>query len=194
MTVPEGPSASGLPDVNVPAPRAGQIAFWAATAGYSVLIVWQAFTLPDAVPGPLDFKDEVTRWWSRTAHVVLGASVGALTVVTCMIVPSDRIRTTALLTRPQKAHWRREENLPAARRMLRDDLGWMGAVGLTFAGYTLWTAGAAAVGQAPPMWTFITGLIMVVSVLLGYVGWMNFGPRWRPPAEPPDADHPYRPR
>lgn len=36
--------------------------FRVVAVGYFALIGWQAFTLPDDVPGQLDFAGEVTRW------------------------------------------------------------------------------------------------------------------------------------
>ena len=54
----------------------GRIALLAASVAYAIVVVWQAFTLPDTVPGHMDAAGNITRWTSRTAHVLMATGVG----------------------------------------------------------------------------------------------------------------------
>lgn len=177
-----GTGASAHPgEGGATSPHRGQIAFWAAVAAYVVLLVWQAFTLPDAVPGHVDFSGEVTRWGTRTGHLVLGVLVGVLMVAIFTLVPRIAAKNTALVNLPHKAYWTRPENWPAAQRMLREDMSRLGALTLAFVGYALWTMGAIAVGDPPAPWLFIVITVLFLAAIIGYSIWMSVGPRWRPP-------------
>ncbi|BAK35816.1 hypothetical protein MLP_28020 [Microlunatus phosphovorus NM-1] len=164
---------------------AGRVAFRMATAGYFALMIWQAFTLPDAVPGQLSLGGEVTRWGTRTRHVVLGLLVGLLVVVAFTLVPRIGLRRAALLNIPHKDYWTRAENLPAAQQLLRNDLGWLGAFTLVFVGYAMWTVGAVATAEPPHPWTFLVATGVFLALMIGYAIWMRVGPRWWPPVHRP---------
>ena len=166
-------------------PSAGRIAFRVVAAGYLALMIWQAFTLPDAVPGQLDFGGEVTRWGTRTGHVVLGLLVGLLIFLVFVLLPRIDFKDKRLLNLPHKDYWIRPENWPTAQRMLRNDLGWLGAITLTFVGYAMWTVGAAATADPPPAWAFMAATGVFLVLVIGYAIWMSVGPRWRPPVEGP---------
>lgn len=165
--------------------RAGRIAFRVAIVGYLVLIGWQAFTLPDAVPGQLGFDGEVTRWGTRTSHVLLGLLTGLLVVVSFALVPRISLRRATLLNIPHKDYWTRAENWPTAQRMLRNDLGWLGAFTLGFVGYAVWAVGAVATADPPPSWIFLAATGVFLALTIGYAIRMRLGPRWRPPVEGP---------
>ena len=155
--------------------------FWAVGAGYFALIGWQAFTLPDDVPGQLDFGGEVTRWGSRTGHILLGLFVGLLIIAIFSLIPRIAFKNAALLNLPHKNYWTRPENSPTTQRMLRNDLSWLGALTLMFIGYAMWTVGATATGEPPPSWVFIAATAVFLTIIIGYAIWMAVGPRWRPP-------------
>ncbi|MFT4165849.1 MAG: hypothetical protein QM650_11465 [Microlunatus sp.] len=163
------------------APSTGRIVFRAIGAGYFALISWQAFTLPDDVPGQLDFGGEVTRWGSRTGHILLGLFVGILIIASFSLTPRIAFKNTALLNLPHKDYWTRPENWPTAQQRLRNYLSWLGALTLTFVGYAMWTVGVTATAEPPPAWAFIAATGVFLATILGYAIWMMVGPRWQPP-------------
>ena len=162
-------------------PSTGRIVFWAVVVGYFALIGWQALTLPDRVPGQLDFGGEVSRWGTRTGHVLLGLFVGVLLVALFSLIPRIAFKNTALLNLPHKDYWTKPENLPTAQRMLRNDLNWLGALTLAFVGYAMWTVGVAAGTKPLPSWMFVAATSGFLAVVIGYAIWMIVGPRWRLP-------------
>ncbi len=176
-----GSGASAHPGADASSPRPGQLAFWATAAAYTVLLIWQAFALPDAVPGHIGFSGEVTRWGTRTEHLVLGVLVGVLIVAIFALVPRITVKNTALLNLPHKAYWTRPEHWPTAQRMLREDMSRMGALTLAFVGYALWTVGAVSVGDPPAPVLFILVTVLFLAAIIGYSIWMSLGSRWRPP-------------
>jgi len=177
-----GTGASAHPgEGGASSPPRGQIAFWATAAAYAVLLVWQAFTLPDAVPGHVGFSGEVTRWGTRTEHLVMGLMAGVLIVAIFALVPRIAVKNTAFVNLPHKVYWTRPENWPTAQRMLREDMGRLGALTLAFVGYALWEVGAIAVGDPPLPWSFVVVTVLLLVAVIGYSIWMSVGPRWRPP-------------
>lgn len=162
-------------------PSAGLMLFRAVGVGYFVLIGLQAFTLPDDVPGQLGLGGEVTRWGTRTGHVLLAVFVGLFVVAVFSLIPRIAFKNTALLNLPHKDYWTRPENWPTAQQQLRDDLSWLGALTLTFVGYAMWTVGTTATGEPPPSWAFIAATSVFLAIIIGYAIWMTVGPRWRPP-------------
>lgn len=164
--------------------RAGLVALWAAAAGYAALLVWQAFNLPDRVPGHMDLFGEVTRWGSRGEH--LGFGVGGLVILLAVfaLLPRGVGRINkSLLNLPHKDYWTRPENWPTAQRMLAEDMGWLGAAMLAFIGYALWYSGAVAMGQQPSPWLFLVVVVLALAGVIAYAIWMSVGSRWRPPVE-----------
>ena len=174
MTPPLNPAASG--------PTGGRLALAAAAAGYTVLVVWQAFALPDAVPGQLGAGGEVTRWGTRGEHVAMAVVTGAGMVLLCGALPTALGRLPRrLVNLPHKDYWLRPENWPRGRRMIADELGWVGAATLALVGFVLWEVGNVALGTPPPPWRLPAVLVTFVVGALVYSVTMSRRLRWRPP-------------
>ena len=177
-----GHTASVHPDATTTRSRGGLIALAAAALAFAILLVWQWFTLPDRVPGHIGPDGQVTWWGTRADHVLLGALMG-LGVALLFLVPVwlvDKL-PTSMVNLPHKEYWTRAENWPVARRMLAEDLAWLGAATLAFMAVVWWQVGPVASGTEGSWWPFwvVTGIYLVG--LLGYAIWMHVGPRWRPP-------------
>lgn len=161
---------------------AAHVALVAACVAYGILLLWQAFTLPDSVPGHIDGAGNVTRWGSRTEHLVLGGVMG-IGMVAIFVLPgllADKLPTD-MLNLPHKDYWTRPENWPTARRMLNEDLAWFGAATLVFVGVLMWQMGAVASGTAGPWWVFWVVTAAYLVGVLAHSWSMVKGSRWRPP-------------
>ena len=164
--------------------RAGHVALWASAAGYGSLLVWQAFNLPDRVPGHVGLFGEVTRWGTRGEHLTIGVGSLALMLGLFALLPRVMGRmNTSMLNLPHKAYWSRPENWPVAQRMLAEDMGWLGAGMLAFFTYAMWFNGAIARGENPNPWLFLVVVGLTLAAAIGYGIWASVGSRWRPPAD-----------
>lgn len=161
-------------------PSGGVVALWAAAAGYAVLLIWQALTLPEQVPGHIGATGQVTWWQSLTGHVVMGTLIGVL-LLACFALPA-RIgrRHAAMMNIPHRDYWTTEERWPTAQRMLATDLGWMGAATFAFVGYAIWSVGAVATGDDPPWSVFAVVTGIYLAGVIGYGIWMRLGPPLAP--------------
>ncbi|MDO5534137.1 MAG: hypothetical protein Q4F65_05750 [Propionibacteriaceae bacterium] len=179
-----GGTTQGHPDAAARGVGAGVLALWAATAGYAALLVWQGFVLPEAVPGHIGPDGGVTRWGSRTEHLIVGTVLGAV-MVAAFALPAVFIHRidAAFLNVPHKEYWLRPEHRPAAQRMLADDMGWMGAATLVFIGFMMWQLGEVARGRPFPSWVLWAATGVFVAGVVAYSAWMSKGSRWRPPAD-----------
>ena len=183
MSHPGGPS-SAHPGAAPSGLSGGRIALLAASVAYAIVVVWQAFTLPDTVPGHMDAAGNITRWTSRTAHVLMATGVGVL-VVAVFLLPAALIKRlpTSMLNLPHKEYWTRPENWPAAQQRLGDDLGWMGAATLAFMAFIMAQVAGATGGEAQPVWVFWVVTAVYLVGVLAYSAWMSLGSGWRPPAD-----------
>ena len=183
MSHPGGPS-SAHPGAAPSGLSGGRIALLAASVAYAIVVVWQAFTLPETVPGHMDAAGNITRWASRTEHVLLAAGVGVL-MVAVFLLPTmlTKRMPTSMVNLPHKEYWTRPENWPAAQRRLRDDLGWMGAATLAFMAFIMAQVAGATGGEAQPVWVFWVVTAVYLVGVLAYSAWMSLGSRWRPPAD-----------
>ncbi len=171
------------PDANAGGPSAAQLALWATAVGFVVLLVWQAFTLPETVPAHIGPGGEVTRWGSRTAHVGSMAAFGAMTVGLFLVLPrAIKHLPPDLVNLPHKEYWLSEENHPRYTRMLADDLAWIGAATIVFMGAMTYNIGRVAVEGPGPDTMFWIAFVLYMAFILGYSLWMTVGPRWKPPA------------
>lgn len=175
------PAASAHPDAMGQAAGGGRIALVAASIACAILLVWQWFTLPDAVPGHIGPGGEVSYWSSRSDHVLMAALVGVVMLLAFLLpgVLMQRL-PKSLLNLPHKEYWTRPENWPTARRMLSEDLGWMGAALMVYMAYAMWQVGAVASGSEGPWWAFWVATGAAMAVVVGYAIWMSAGSRWRP--------------
>ena len=164
-------------------PIPGRVALAAAAAAYGVLMVWQAFTLPPDVPGHVGPTGEVTRWDTLTTHLITMVLTGLLVVLMFAGLPAVLGRLPAsAINLPHKEYWLRPANLPAAKRLLADDLGRLGAGLLAFVGFTFWCVGLVAQGQEYPTLAFWVAFVVFVAAALAWGLSLQFGRRWRPPA------------
>lgn len=166
-----------------PGISAGRAALAAVAAGFGVLVVYQAFTLPEMVPAHVGPDGEVTRWGTRAGHVVTAALVGLGTFLTMWLLPKlVEAVPASLINLPHKEYWLKQENFPRAQRQLAEDIAWIGAATMALVGYGMWEVGYIAQGGTPPTmaWAVVIGLYL--AVVLGWVSWMLVGPRWKPGA------------
>lgn len=168
-----------------PGLSAGRAALLAAAAGYAVLVVYQAFTLPDRVPGHVGPGGAVTWWGDRAGHVAIASVLGLSLFLLMWFLPRliDRMPKD-LVNMPHKEYWLRPENLPRARRMLADDLAVIGAATLGLVGYAMLEMGHLAHGGEGFTNAFWVVLGLYTAVVLGWAIWIQSGPRWRPPSHP----------
>lgn len=184
--LPPDPRGSDGPRSYPSGPLPGRVALAGAAAGYLVLVVWQALTLPDRVPAHVGPGNEVTRWGTLVEHVTLASLTGAGIVVGTWALPALIGRLPrSLVNLPHGAYWLHPDRWPTARRMLADDLPRGGAATLAFLGFTFWTVGQIALGDPVPEPVF---WIVFAAYMGGVLVWaltLQFGRRWRPP----DGEH-----
>lgn len=177
-----------LADDSPPGLSAGRAALLAAAAGYAVLVAYQAFTLPDKVPGHVGPGGDVTWWGDRAGHVAIASALGLSLFLLMWFLPRLIGRMPQyLVNMPHKEYWLRPENLPRAQRMLADDLSWIGAATLAFVGYAMYEVGKIAGGVEPFLGAF---WVVFALYMVGVIGWslrMQFGSRWRPPRSHPQG-------
>lgn len=170
------------PDATAQRGGGGRLALAAATVAYAILVIWQAFTLPDTVPGHIGPTGQITNWVSREQHVTFSILLG-LGMLAAFLLPgllTDKLPKD-FVNLPHKEFWTRAENWPRAKAMLANDLGWLGAATFVFMTYVMAEVPASRPENLPAAWIFwaVTGLYL--AVVVGYSIWMMVGSRWRPP-------------
>lgn len=173
--------ASTHPDATAHRGGGGRLALTAATVGYGILVTWQAFMLPDTVPGHIGPAGTITHWVSREQHIVFSILLG-LGMLAAFLLPTlltDKLPKD-FVNLPHKEYWTRPEHWPRAQAMLANDLGWLGAATFAFMGYVMAQVPASNTDDMSSMGLFwaLTGLYLAFAV--GYSIWMMLGPRWRP--------------
>ncbi|MBB1508993.1 hypothetical protein [Tessaracoccus sp. MC1756] len=160
-------------------------ALLAAAAGYAVLVVYQAYTLPDRVPGQIGPGGEVARWSDRPTHVLMACLAGLGLFLAMWFAPRliGRLPVEAV-NLPHRDYWLRPENLPRTRGMIADDMGWFGAATIAFVGFALDQVGRVAAGQPGFSGAFWAVLVTYLVGALGWALWSTVGGRWKPPPHP----------
>lgn len=160
---------------------AGQVALGVSFVVFALVLGWQAVTLPDAVPGHIGYDGEVTRWGTRTQHIVMMAVVGTLMLLSFVALPLGLRRLPPdMMNIPHKKYWKQPENWPGAQRLIADDMGWLGAIMMAFITYASWGIGRVAQDHPRPAWEFAVATGLVLGGVIGYTIWMYAGSRWRP--------------
>lgn len=164
-------------------PSLGRAVMVAVGVCYLGLVVHQAVTLPDRVPGHVGATGEVTWWGDRTGHVMTTSVLGAVVFLLFWLAPWMVRRLPAdLVNLPHKDYWLAPRNRDRAAAMVRDDMGWIGAATLGLVGFAMWRIGAIArggEGLGVAFWVLLAAYLVVV------IGWsvrMPRSPRWQPPA------------
>lgn len=173
---------SDIHQASPPGLSAGRAALLAATAGYAALVIYQALTLPDRVPGHVGPTGRVTWWGDRTTHVAVASLVGLGLFLLMWLLPRLlRAVPKEALNMPHKEYWLAPENLPRAQRMLADDMGWLGAATFALIGVAMWDMGRIAQGYDAFGVVFWVVLGVYLVGTLAWSVWSSTGPRWRPP-------------
>ena len=164
----------------------GRAGFALSVAVYLVLLGWAWSVLPDG-PVPLHFGagGEPDRFGSRTDAVVAFAAIGLGTAVllagTAALLASRHIGWQ-MVNLPHKAYWSADERRPQARRMMAEDLAWLGAMtmGLLCSALVA-TVATARSGGGLTSW-FLVALALYLVLVLGWAVRMHTS-RYRPPQE-----------
>lgn len=164
----------------------GRAGFALSVAVYLALLGWAWGVLPDG-PVPLHFGagGEPDRVGSRTEALVTFAAIGLGTALllagTAALLASRRIGWQRV-NLPHKAYWSAGERRPPARRMMSEDLAWLGAmtVGLLCSALIGTVAAARSGGDLSP-WSWVA-LALYLVLVLGWTVRMHTY-RYRPPQE-----------
>lgn len=160
-------------------------ALLAAAAGYAVLVVYQAYTLPDRVPGQIGAGGEVARWSDRTTHVLMASLAGLGLFLAMWFVPRLIGRLPAeTINLPHRDYWLSPENVSRTRRMIADDMAWFGTSTIAFVGFGLYQVGRVAQGRDGFSGAFWAVLVVYLTGVIAMAVWSNFGRRWRPSPHP----------
>jgi hypothetical protein len=164
----------------------GRVGFTLSVLVYLALLGWAWVALPDGrVPLHFGGGGQPDRFGTRTEALVTFAAIGLVLagVLAAMagLVGSRRIGWQ-LMNLPHKAYWSTEERRPRARRMMAEDLAWLGAMTMGLLGALLVATVTAARrdGGLPPWFWAVLGLYLVL--VLGWTVRMQTY-RYRPPEE-----------
>jgi hypothetical protein len=155
--------------------------FWAACAGYAVVLAVLAGTLPDRVPLHFGADLQADRTGSRTELLVVVAVVGLVLVAVFGGSRrfTDRVRLDAINV-PHAAYWRTPEHEAELRRRVRTDLLAVGtATTLLLAAQFALVGAAASAGTGLSAWS----VVLLAGYLAGLAGWAIWlsTSRYRPP-------------
>jgi hypothetical protein len=164
----------------------GRAGFALSVAGYLALLGWAWSVLPDG-PVPLHFGagGEPDRFGSRTDALATFAAIGlgtALLLAGAAALLESRRIGWHMVNLPHKTYWSADERRPQARRMMAEDLAWLGAgtMGLLCSALVATVTAARSGGSLPP-W-FWVALALYLVLVLGWTVRMHTS-RYRPPQE-----------